>query len=328
VSALGSQAARFQRILFTGATGFVGHYLAPAMFRAFPDASRLILRRKNDLVSRRGWDETDADLLDSKAVEAAIARFQPDLVLHLAAQASVEASVDAAEATWRLNFDGALSLAGACSRHAPDATFFFVSSSEVYGESFRDGAAREATPLKPMSVYARSKAAAESMLSDVLRPRARLIIVRPFNHTGPHQDRRFALPAFAAQIAAIEAGRKAPRLDVGNLDAARDFLDVRDVCAAYVGLLRHSPELPPRSVFNVGSGKTHTIRQLLEALRGLSRRDFDVAIDPARLRPSDIPIALGDSGKLLSATGWKPEIPIAETLGALLDYWRDEIPPA
>jgi GDP-4-dehydro-6-deoxy-D-mannose reductase len=325
VSAAGGDGADFRRILFTGATGFVGHYLAPAILDAFPDANKLILRRQNDIVSHQGWGEIDADLLNLKAIEAAIADYRPDLILHLAAQASVEASVDAAEATWRLNFDGSLALAAACTRHAPDATFFFVSSSEVYGESFRDGAAREDTPLKPMSVYARSKAAAEAMLSDVLRPQARLIIVRPFNHNGPHQDRRFVLPAFAAQIAEIEAGRKIPRLEVGNLDAARDFLDVRDVCAAYVGLLRHSSNLPLRASFNVGSGETRTIRELLDALRGLSRRDFDVAIDPARMRASDIPIALGNSDKLFKATGWKPKIPIADTLHALLDHWREQM---
>jgi GDP-4-dehydro-6-deoxy-D-mannose reductase len=319
--------ARFRRILFTGATGFVGHYLAPAVLGAYPDSARQILRRKSDGVSRQGWESANVDLLDAKAVDAAIADFKPDLVLHLAAQASVEASADAAEATWRLNFGGALSLAAACSRHAPEATFFYVSSSEVYGESFRHGRAREETPLKPMSVYARSKAAAESMLADVLRPRARLIVVRPFNHTGPHQDRRFVLPSFAAQIAGIEAGRQPPRLEVGNLDAARDFLDVRDVCAAYLGLLRHAPALAPRSEFNVASGEAFALRDLLDMLRGLSRRAFDVAIDPARLRPSDIPVAIGESAKLFAPIAWRPAIPISDTLGALLDYWRDQTPP-
>jgi GDP-4-dehydro-6-deoxy-D-mannose reductase len=165
------------------------------------------------------------------------------------------------------------------------------------------------------------------MLSDVLKPWSRLIVVRPVNHTGPHQDRRFVLPAIAAQIAEIEAGRKNTRLEVGNLDAARDFLDVRDVCAAYLSLLRASPDLPPRSVFNVGSGRTYTIREMLEALRSLSRRSFDIAIDPARLRASDIPIAVGNSDKLFGGTGWTPDTPIAQTLSDLLDYWRNQIPP-
>ena len=263
---MASSTPTYRRILFTGATGFVGHYLAPAIVSAFAQAHRLILRRHGDAVMRESWEAIDGNLLDSGAIDAAVAAFKPDLVLHLAAQASVGASAEAAEATWRINFDGALTLAAACSRHAPEATWFFVSSSEVYGRGFRDGPAREDTPLQPVSVYARSKAAAEAMLADVLTPQARLVIVRPFNHTGPLQDERFVLPSFAAQIAAIEANRKSPRLEVGDLNAARDFLDVRDVCAAYLGLLRKAPDLPLRSVFNVGSGKAHTIRALLEVL--------------------------------------------------------------
>jgi GDP-4-dehydro-6-deoxy-D-mannose reductase len=322
MTAMASAAPSYRRILFTGATGFVGHYLAPAIAGAFPDVRRLILRRHGDAVLREGWQVIDADLLDGRAIDAAIAAFQPDLVLHLAAQSSVGASVGAAEATWRINFCGALNLASACSRHAPSATFFFVSSSEVYGRSFRDGPSREDTPLRPVSAYAKSKAAAESMLPDVLTPQGRLIVVRPFNHTGPLQDERFVLPSFAAQIAAIEADHKSPILEVGNLEAARDFLDVRDVCAAYIALLRKGPDLPPRSVFNVGSGKAHSIRTLLDIMVSQSSRKFEILIDPMRLRGSDIPVAVGESDKLAAATGWTAKIPLRETLRALLDYWR------
>jgi GDP-4-dehydro-6-deoxy-D-mannose reductase len=312
----------YQRILFTGATGFVGHYLAPAIVSAFPLAKRRILRRPGDSVVRRNWEVFDVELLDRLAVDAAVAAFRPDLVLHLAAQASVGAAACAAEATWRVNLDGSLAIAAACARQAPDATFLYVSSAEVYGWSFRDGPAREDTPLRPAGAYARSKAAAEAMLDDVLSPQARLIIARPFNHSGPFQDARFVLPSFAAQIAAIEANHKSARIDVGNLDVARDFLDVRDVCAAYVGLLHKAPELPFRSVFNVGSGLALTIRTLLDIMCGLSRREFEIAVDPSRLRASDIPIATGATEKLLAATGWAPKIPLEETMLALLDYWR------
>jgi len=312
----------YRRILFTGATGFVGHYLAPALAEAFPDARRLILRRRGDVITRAGWEALDADLLDGAAVDAAVAAFRPDLILHLAAQASVGDSAGAAEATWRINFGGALAMGAACARHAPDATFFFVSSSEVYGLSFRDGPAREDTPLKPANAYARSKAAAEAMLGDVLAAPARLLIARPFNHIGPMQDERFALPSFAAQIAAIETGRQEPRLEVGNLDVARDFLDVRDVCAAYVALLRNADGLPRRAVFNVASGEARTLRALLGMLSALSSAKFDIAVSPARLRESDVPVAAGISDKLAAATGWAPRIGLDETLRSLLDHWR------
>jgi GDP-4-dehydro-6-deoxy-D-mannose reductase len=312
----------YRRIIFTGATGFVGRYLAPAVARAWPRSQRLIVRRGGDRIELTEWDAADADLLDRAAIDALIGAFRPDLVLHLAAQSSVGASAGAGEATWRANFEGSLALAGACARHAPEATFFFVSTSEVYGASFRDGPAREDTPLRPLSAYARSKAAAESMLPDILSPHARLVVARPFNHTGPLQDERFVLPSFAAQIAAIEARRKEPRLEVGNLSAARDFLDVRDVCAAYVALLAQAPALPMRGVYNIGSGKARAIGELLDFMRGLSRREFVVAVDPARLRSSDIPVAVGDSAKLAAATGWAPKIALEDTLRALLEHWR------
>lgn len=320
---MASAPATYRRLLFTGATGFVGHHLAPALAEAFPESRRLILRRRGDLVARAGWESIDADLLDGAAVEAAIAAFRPDLILHLAAQASVGDSAGAAEATWRINFDGALAMGAACARHAPDATFFYVSSAEVYGLSFRDGPAREDTPLRPANAYARSKAAAEAMLGDVLAASTRLLIARPFNHIGPMQDERFALPSFAAQIAAIEAGRQSPRLEVGNLDVARDFLDVRDVCAAYIALLRKADALPRRAAFNVASGKAHTLRALLGMLGTMSSRRFDIAVSPARLRESDIPVAAGVGDKLAAATGWAPRIALEETLHALLDHWRE-----
>ena len=319
---MASASSTYRRILFTGATGFVGHDLAPAIANAFPAARRQMLRRKGDPVSHAGWEAIEADLLDGGAIDAAVAASRPDLILHLAAQASVGDSAGAAEHTWRINFDGALNLAAACARHAPGATFLFVSSSEVYGLSFRDGPAHEDTPLRPANAYARSKAAAEAMLGDVLAAPMRLVIVRPFNHIGPMQDERFALPSFAAQIAAIEAGRRAPRLEVGNLDAARDFLDVRDVCAAYVALLRKAQSLPMRGVFNVGSGRTWTLRALLDLLSALSTREFEIVVDPARLRESDIPVAAGVSDKLAAATGWAPRIALEETLRAMLDYRR------
>ena len=233
---------RYKRILLTGGTGFVGGYLAPAIAAAWPGAERVLLRRLGETVLRDGWRPLDAEVTDSAAIGRIVADLKPDLVLHLAAQAAIGATAEMAEATWRVNFGGTLELAHACQRACPGTTFFFVSSSEVYGWSFRDGVASEDTWLRPMNAYARAKAAAESMLPDVL-PQARLIIARPFNHTGPGQDVRFVLPSLAQQIADVEAGRRPPRLELGNLEASRDFLDVRDVCAAYIAMLQ-SPAGP------------------------------------------------------------------------------------
>jgi GDP-4-dehydro-6-deoxy-D-mannose reductase len=160
------------------------------------------------------------------------------------------------------------------------------------------------------------------MLADVLARDCRLIIARPFNHTGPGQDKRFALPAFAAQIAAIEEGRQEPRVEVGNLSVERDFLDVRDVTEAYMLLVAAAAKLPSRSVFNIASGTSRSLSSLLDHLRQRSRRGFDVIVDPSRLRPADVPRAAGDASRLRELTGWRPRRPIEETLLSLLDYWR------
>ncbi len=313
---------RYQRILLTGGTGFVGGYLAPAISAAWPGAERILLRRPGETVHREGWHALDAEVIDSAAIGRIVAAFKPDLVLHLAAQAAIGASAELAEATWRVNFGGTLELAHACQRACPETTFFFVSSSEVYGWSFRDGVATEDTPLRPMNAYARAKAAAESMLPDVL-PQARLIVARPFNHTGPGQDVRFVLPSLAHQIAEIEAGRRPPRLDLGNLEASRDFLDVRDVCAAYLAMLQTAAAAGERSVYNVASGGSWRIGDLVEKFRAHARVPFDVAIDPKRLRPSDVPMAVGSAARLEQATGWKPTIGVDAIVEALLAHWRD-----
>ena len=312
---------RYQRILLTGGTGFVGGYLAPAIASRWPGADRVLLRRPGEQVLREGWRALDAEVIDSAAIDRIVSDFKPDLVLHLAAQAAVGASAELAEATWRVNFGGTLELAHACQRACPTTTFFFVSSSEVYGWSFRDGVADEDTPLRPMNAYARSKAAAESMLPDVL-PQARLIVARPFNHTGPGQDVRFVLPSLAQQIADVEAGRRPPRLELGNLEASRDFLDVRDVCAAYIAMLDAPAAAAERSVYNVASGGSWRIADLVEKFRAHARMPFEVTIDPKRLRPSDVPMAAGSAARLEQATGWKPTIGVDAIVEALLAHWR------
>jgi GDP-4-dehydro-6-deoxy-D-mannose reductase len=312
---------RYQRILLTGGTGFVGGYLAPAIASRWPGADRVLLRRPGEQVLREGWRALDAEVIDSAAIGRIVSDSKPDRVLHLAAQAAIGASAELAEATWRVNFGGTLELAHACQRACPTTTFFFVSSSEVYGWSFRDGVANEDTPLRPMNAYARSKAAAESMLPDVL-PQARLIVARPFNHTGPGQDVRFVLPSLAQQIADVEAGRRPPRLELGNLEASRDFLDVRDVCAAYIAMLDAPAAAAERSVYNVASGGSWRIADLVEKFRAHARMPFEVTIDPKRLRPSDVPMAAGSAARLEQATGWKPTIGVDAIVEALLAHWR------
>ena len=300
---------RYERILVTGGTGFVGGHLCPRLVAAWPHAERLMLTRPGEEIRRAGFVPAVTDLLDRTAVAGVIARFRPDLVVHLAAQSSVGAlGGNAAEAaringaTWQVNVEASLHIASALAAHAPVATVLFASSAEVYGASFNDGPADETTPPRPMNAYARSKLAAELALADMLPCDAKLLVARAFNHTGAGQDTRFVLPAFAAQIGAIEAGLAAPRLMVGNLDAERDFLDVSDVCDAYLAML-HTPRARLRETVHIASGSACRIGDLLETMRSMSPAQFDVSVDPDRMRPSEVRRVAGSADQLARPDG-------------------------
>lgn len=319
--------ASFERILLTGGSGFVGSYLCEALAAEYPAARRSALVRPGDTFACAGWTPVVADLLDERVIDQAVADIRPDLVVHLAGQASIGQALGAAEQTWRVNFHGSFALAAALARYTPAAVVLFASSAMVYGASLRDGAVDEAAPVAPLDCYSRAKAAAEAALADLICSEGRLVIARPVNHTGPRQNSsNFVLASFAAQIAAIEAGRREPRLAVGNLSRARDFIDVRDVVTAYLGLIRNARSFSDRvSVFNVSSGAAHTIRSLLDNLRARSRVNFVEQVDEMLLRPSNSDIASisCDSSRLRAAIGWRPNYSIDDMLLSLLDYWRE-----
>lgn len=319
--------ARFERILLTGGSGFVGSYLCEALAEAYPSARRTVLTRPGEPFARVDWKSISADLLDEAAIDAAVRESKPDLVVHLAGQASIGQALAAAEHTWRVNFHGSFNLATALARHVPRTTILFSSSSSVYGDSLRSGPADETTPLRPLDAYGRSKAAAEGALEDLLGQDSRVLIVRPVNHSGPRQvSDSFVLASFAAQIAGIESGRLEPRLNVGDLSKARDFLDVRDVVDAYLLLTQAAEGFDAGvRIFNVASGEPQTIQSLLDRLRSRATRSFEVAIDESRLRPAnaDIPVISCDASRLRAATDWRPRRSIDDMLQSLLDYWRE-----
>lgn len=313
-------------ILITGGAGFVGRHLVTALAKRL-SGSRCVVGSR-DGADVGGLDDFVVfDVIDAEATHAEIARIRPCAVIHLAAQASVGAASEARVQTWRANFEGTLNVATAMARHVPTATLLHISTAEVYGTTFFDGVATEDSPLRPTNTYARSKAAAEWMLADAFPKTGRLIVVRPFNHTGPGQDERFVVPSFAAQIARIEAGLAEPILSVGNLEARRTFLDVRDVVRAYAMLIESAAGLPAYSVFNIASDRIERIHSILELLVRHARVPLSVVADASKMRPSEIEVAAGSSDRLYAAIGWSPEIELEQTLADVLAYQRAAVAP-
>ncbi|MCW5721248.1 MAG: GDP-mannose 4,6-dehydratase [Devosia sp.] len=305
------------RLMITGANGFVGRKVSEAVRRHH--AGRLELVDFLDPQTGKS-----PDIADPAAVNRAIVLARPERVLHLAAIAAPrQAQQDVARA-WAVNFSGALHLAEALIEHSPQARLVWSGSSEAYGAAFNRGPLplAETSPLEPMSAYGATKAAADIALGQLGRSGALdIAVLRPFNHTGPGQTPDYVVPAFAAQIAAIEKGAQPPVLKVGNLDALRDFLDVEDVVALYVAALLAEDPIPGEA-FNVSTGAPVRIGTLLEGLLALSPKTISVETDPSRYAPNAVPIASGDGRKARERFGWQPARSLEQTLRDVLDSFR------
>lgn len=316
------------KVLVTGANGFAGRHLLAELARrgisavatGYESAGGV---KPGDAVARGSM--RPLDLRDQEQVRRFIAEVEPDAVVHLAAQSSAGASFAAPRETFEVNVLGTWSLLAALRDEAPAARLLAITSADLYGPSAPELPHRETAPMNPRSPYGASKAA-QDLLVELAAAAYHLkaIRVRPFTHSGPGQRVRFALPAFAAQIAAIERGEHRPVLAVGNLDVVRDYSDVRDVVRAYADLLTRGT---PGEAYNVCSGRGLPLRHLVETMTRAARVPVRVAVDPARLRPADLPHLVGDPAKLVAATGWRPSIEIERTLADLLDEARSRPVP-
>ncbi|HEY4439918.1 MAG TPA: GDP-mannose 4,6-dehydratase, partial [Candidatus Elarobacter sp.] len=289
--------------------------------------------RGHDVVvaDRHGSDDTLlVDVRDALAVRGAVELAQPDAVAHLAAQAFVPAAIADPGRTFAINAAGTLNVLDAvravAAARGPSPRVLVTSSADVYGPQPRDAyPLHETAPTRPLNPYAASKVAAEALTVAYARSYGvDAVVTRAFNHAGPGQSDRFAVAAFAAQLARITHGGDHV-LTVGNLDTVRDYLDVRDVCEAYALLLEGGGEAG--EIYNVASGTGTTMKELLRRLVLLARVPVEVREDPARMRPADVPVSVGDASKLRAATGWEPRIPIAETLRAIYDDALRKVSP-
>ena len=310
------------RVLVTGAAGFAGAHLCRALRAEGHQLWGTLQAGHAPPPGPAGVHWLPMELGDAASVAAAMGEACPERVFHLAAQASVADSLADPAATWEANALGTVRLLAAL---PAGARMLLVSSAEVYGvvPPGRQPIA-EAEPLRPSNPYAASKAAAEmAALEAVLgHAGAEVVIARSFSHTGPGQDARFALAAFARQLARIGAGGEAPVLKVGNLSARRDYLDVRDVVRAYQLLLERGEA---GRAYNVASGDPLGMDDLVRLLVELSGTRAEVRVDPARVRKVDVPLLSGDASAL-RALGWEPRIPLRQTLAELLRHEQARIP--
>lgn len=315
-----------KRVLITGITGFAGSHLADFLLEEHPEIEvwgtyRWRSRRENIEHIEGRIRLLECELDDATAVRRALEAARPDAIFHLAAQSFVPASWVAPADTLQSNILGQTNLFEAIRELELDPVVQIACSSEEYGLVLPDETPiRESNPLRPLSPYAVSKVAQDYLGYQYFQSYGiKAIRTRGFNHEGPRRGEVFVMSNFAKQVAAIEAGLHEPLIRVGNLDSVRDFTDVRDMVRAY---FLAAERATPGEVYNIASGKGITIRDMLQKILDRSTVAVRVEVDPARLRPSDVEVLLGDASKFRAATGWEPRIPLDQTIADTLDYWR------
>jgi GDP-4-dehydro-6-deoxy-D-mannose reductase len=317
------------RILITGITGFAGSHLADYILDNHPDVQvfgmiRWRSRMENVLHIQDRIRLIEADLKDLISLKKCLAEVKPDRIFHLAAQSFVPTSWRCPAETFTINAIGQINLFEAILSRELSPKIQIAGSSEEYGAVNTDEVPmKESNPLRPLSPYAVSKVAQDLLGWQYYKSYGLNIVrTRGFNHTGPRRGEVFICSNFAKQIVEIEKKKREPVISVGNMEAKRDFTDVRDTVRAYWLSLEKGVA---GEVYNIGTGKTYSIHEILEMLLSLALVDVKIQVDPARLRPSDVPVLLSDSTKFKELTGWTPEIPFRQSLQDLLDYWRERI---
>lgn len=314
------------RSLITGITGFAGSHLAEYLLSKGHEVygiSRWRSRTDNIDHLANLIHLVNADIKDGYSLQKVFGEVRPEYCFHLAAQSFVLESWNSPLETLSINILGTTNVLEAVRLKCSSCKVLVAGSSEEYGLVFpNEVPIKEDNPLRPMSPYGVSKVATDKLgVLYYMSYGIPVIVTRAFNHTGPRRGEVFATSNFAKQIAEIEVGRRDPVVKVGNLDAVRDWTDVRDTVKAYWYLISSGT---PGEVYNICSGIGVRVGDMLSNLLDIAKVSIDIEKDTSRMRPSDVPILIGDSSKLNEATGWKPSIKFSKTLGDLLNYWRQE----
>jgi len=315
------------KALITGITGFVGSHLAELLLNkgyiVYGIARWRSDTRNIDHIKSK-LKIVEADLNDAHSLYNAIQKIKPDQIYHLAAQSFVPTSWIAPADTIKTNVIGTVNLFEAVRKAGIDPKIQVACSSEEYGlVKPEETPIKETNPLRPLSPYGVSKVAQDMLSFQYFKSYGlKIIVTRGFNHTGPRRGEVFVCSNFAKQIVKIEKGLREAKIKVGNLDAIRDFTDVRDMVRGYNLALEKGI---PGERYNICSGKGYKIKEVLDMFLEMTDKKIELENDPERMRPSDVPILIGDNSRFREQTGWKPEIAFEKTLRDLLDYWRNQI---
>lgn len=300
-----------KKLLVTGLSGFVGQHLQRVLGGARPALDWQLLQ-----------PEGSYDLLDSAALNRMLEQHQPDAVIHLAGQTFVPEAFRNPAHTLQVNLLGTLNLLQALKRRGFSGTFLYVSSGDVYGQvAETDLPVVETLAPQPRNPYAVSKVSAELLCRQWSYTEPwRIMVARPFNHIGAGQGESFVIANMARQIVRVRQGLQPPRLEVGDIDVTRDFLDVQDVIEAYLLLLEKGRN---GEVYNVCSGQERRVRDLIGEMAELAGVEVELLQDPTRMRRAEQRRVVGSADKLQKETGWTPGVNITETLRRVLSDWDE-----
>ncbi len=317
------------KVLITGITGMAGSHLAEYLLGQGNCEVHGTFRWRSNKDNISGFEKDlylhECELREPHAVIRLLQEIRPQRIYHLASQSNVAASWNSPRETLVNNITAQLNIFEAV-RYLEllDTRIHIAGSSEEYGMVYEhELPVKETNELRPLSPYGVSKVAQDTLAYQYYKSYGLHVVrTRAFNHTGPRRGDVFVTSSFARQIVEIETGTREPVIRVGNLEAKRDFTDIRDVVKAYVIALERCE---PGSVYNIGSGTACSIKQVMDLLLGMSKLIIEVKEDPARIRPSDVQVLICDSSRFIEKTGWKPQIPFKKTLSDLLEYWREKI---
>ena len=312
-----------KKALIIGAAGFVGSYLSRYLYEECGmevHVTKLPYQR----IDEQKVKEYDLNILEEEEIVSLLFEVRPDYIFHLAAQSSVGTAWKDPGLTIDINIKGSVNVMDAVRELYYKPRILLIGSGEEYGH-IRPGEIPidEETTIRPGNIYAATKAC-QNMLGSIYAQAydMEIMMVRAFNHIGPAQAPIFVVSDFCKQVAEIEKGMREPVIYVGNLSSMRDFTDVRDVVRAYALLMECGKS---GETYNVGSGNAVTIREVLDLIISLSDKNIEVKIDNNKIRPVDVPIIEADITKINELTGWKPEIPLRQTIKETLDYWRERV---